>query len=156
MRASILFVLLIGATCCEALLGGRAKGMFKRAIGKRSVGQKTLVADFMAKDIVALQESSSLQDAAQLIVEKKIRGAPVVDESGKLVGVLSQCNVPPRSSLARGTGRADAVRSALACISQSIFCTRRPVGVRPGLAPVRGASASRRIPRAGTKSRRRP
>jgi CBS domain-containing protein len=45
--------------------------------------------DLMTPDVVKLREGMPLRDAAQLLVEKRIGGAPVVDKWGKCVGVLT-------------------------------------------------------------------
>ena len=67
-------------------------GTIRKALGvEQSAGQKACISDYMATNVVALEASSSLEEAAQVLVDKKIRGAPVVDGDGKLVGVLSQC-----------------------------------------------------------------
>jgi CBS domain-containing protein len=43
----------------------------------------------MSRDIVRLSASMSLREAAHLLVQGQIGGAPVVDEQGRCVGVLS-------------------------------------------------------------------
>ena len=47
------------------------------------------VGEVMRQDTTAIRESDSLEDAANLLEKKRHHGLPVVDERGKLVGVLS-------------------------------------------------------------------
>jgi CBS domain-containing protein len=45
--------------------------------------------ELMARDVVLLPEHISLRDAARLLRRARVSGAPVVDEQGRCVGVLS-------------------------------------------------------------------
>ncbi len=45
--------------------------------------------DLMTRDVVRLTEEMPLRDAARLMLENQIGGAPVVDRDGRCVGVLS-------------------------------------------------------------------
>ncbi|MBI5222679.1 MAG: CBS domain-containing protein [Candidatus Magasanikbacteria bacterium] len=49
-----------------------------------------LVKDVMYTDVVCLKTDMNFLEAAALFLKNKISGAPVLDESGKLVGVLSE------------------------------------------------------------------
>ena len=49
-----------------------------------------LVKDVMYTDIVCLKTSMNFLEAAALFLQNKISGAPVLDETGALVGVLSE------------------------------------------------------------------
>jgi CBS domain-containing protein len=49
--------------------------------------------DVMVRDVICVQKEMDLRDLAKLFVEKSITGAPVVDERGNLVGVISQRDV---------------------------------------------------------------
>lgn len=48
------------------------------------------VRDYMAANLVTLSPDMEILDAIHSLVEKRISGAPVVDEHGNLVGVLSE------------------------------------------------------------------
>ena len=70
----------------------------------RSVGEQTAV-QFMSRDIVTVSPDVRLRDAARRLAAAGIRGAPVVDEVGCCVGVLSvsdiarwAANLPPPSA----------------------------------------------------------
>jgi CBS domain-containing protein len=47
-------------------------------------------AQFMTESVVALQPQQSMWEVMQLLTERRISGAPVVDENHRLVGVLSE------------------------------------------------------------------
>jgi len=49
--------------------------------------------DIMATGIITVRPEMLIRDLAQLLVEKDISGAPVVDAAGRLVGVVSKTDV---------------------------------------------------------------
>lgn len=49
--------------------------------------------DIMTPDIVTLTPDLEIGQAAKCLLEKRINGAPVVDASGKLVGILCQSDL---------------------------------------------------------------
>jgi CBS domain-containing protein len=51
------------------------------------------VSDLMTKDVVTVTSATSLRDAAELLVEKRISGMPVVDEENAVIGVLSEADI---------------------------------------------------------------
>jgi CBS domain-containing protein len=69
-------------------------------------------AQFMTVDVVTLRPDTPVKVAAATLVERNIASAPVVDEAGRLVGMLSELDllahdVPPNplTRLARPTTR---------------------------------------------------
>jgi len=60
-----------------------------------------VVRDLMTTDVVTVEESTPLKEAALLLADRRISGVPVVDAAGKVVGVLSEADV-----LAQERGRA--------------------------------------------------
>lgn len=48
----------------------------------------TPVSELMTRDVVTLRPDQSVEDAADVLAEKQIGAAPVVDADGKLVGLL--------------------------------------------------------------------
>ncbi len=48
------------------------------------------VADYMARNLVTLAPDTEINRAMKLLLDRNISGAPVVDSSGQLVGVLSK------------------------------------------------------------------
>lgn len=51
------------------------------------------VKDIMTKEIVTVRPAMTIHQLAELLVEKNISGAPVVDEDGKLLGVVGEKGV---------------------------------------------------------------
>ena len=49
-----------------------------------------LVKDFMTRQVVTASPESSVLDAARLMLEHKISGLPVVNDGGRLVGIVSE------------------------------------------------------------------
>ncbi len=49
-----------------------------------------LVKDYMSRTLVTFKPETSVLDAVHTLVEHRIAGAPVVDDAGNLVGMLSE------------------------------------------------------------------
>lgn len=46
--------------------------------------------DIMAKDVVTLDKEMGVKEVAQLLLEKDIGGAPVVDDEGRVIGIVTE------------------------------------------------------------------
>jgi CBS domain-containing protein len=49
-----------------------------------------LVKDYMARTLVTFKPNTDVLDAVHVLVNKRIAGAPVVDDAGNLLGMLSE------------------------------------------------------------------
>lgn len=49
-----------------------------------------LAKDIMTKEVITVLEDATIQEVGKLFIEKNISGVPVVDEDGKLRGILSE------------------------------------------------------------------
>ncbi len=49
-----------------------------------------LVKDLMTKDVITVTPTMGIHDLAELFIGKDISGAPVVDEEGKVVGIVQE------------------------------------------------------------------
>ncbi len=49
-----------------------------------------LIKDIMTKNVITVSPEMEIHKLAELFVERNISGAPVVDESGKLLGVVKE------------------------------------------------------------------
>ena len=48
------------------------------------------VADYMASDLVSFAPGDDIIEAVRVLLARQLSGAPVVDQSGQMVGILSQ------------------------------------------------------------------
>ena len=48
------------------------------------------VADYMTRDLITVKPDDDIHAAARLLLDKHLSGAPVVDDHGRLVGMLSK------------------------------------------------------------------
>lgn len=51
------------------------------------------VADIMTRDPIAVTPNTTLKEAVQILADRRISGLPVIDDSGKLVGILSDTDL---------------------------------------------------------------
>ncbi|MEH2080922.1 MAG: CBS domain-containing protein [Nostoc sp.] len=51
------------------------------------------VADVMSRDPIVVREETLLNEAIQILAERHISGLPVVDDLGKLVGIISETDL---------------------------------------------------------------
>jgi CBS domain-containing protein len=51
------------------------------------------VADVMSRDPIVVRSETSLNEAIQILAERRISGLPVVDDAGKLVGIISETDL---------------------------------------------------------------
>ncbi|MBM9614196.1 CBS domain-containing protein [Desulfobulbus rhabdoformis] len=49
--------------------------------------------DIMTQDVITVNPQTSVRELAALLLEKKISGAPVVDEADKVVGVVTESDL---------------------------------------------------------------
>ncbi len=49
--------------------------------------------DVMIKDVITVSEKTPLKEVTKMFSERRITGAPVVNEAGELVGVLSETDI---------------------------------------------------------------
>jgi CBS domain-containing protein len=53
----------------------------------------TAVSEIASKDVVTVDPDQTIEEAARLMAEHQVRRLPVVEEDGRLVGVLAQADV---------------------------------------------------------------
>lgn len=46
--------------------------------------------DIMTKDVIAVTSDTTIEKLARLLIEHKISGTPVLDEDGKLIGIVTE------------------------------------------------------------------
>jgi CBS domain-containing protein len=62
------------------------------------------VKDAMTPNPVSVREDDDVDEAVQVMSQRQIRRLPVVDASGKLVGIISQADIATRAHQDRTTG----------------------------------------------------
>src|SRR6188474_534479 len=60
-------------------------------------------ADVMVTDVIALRPQDTVQTAAAVLLDKRISAAPVINDEGRLVGIVSEGDLMRRSEI--GTER---------------------------------------------------
>jgi len=71
-----------------------------RAIAEGKDGQTT-VREVASQDIVTIDPQQELDEALRLMAQHQVRRLPVVEEDGKLVGIVSQADVARHGDDAR-------------------------------------------------------
>ena len=51
------------------------------------------VKDIMTREVISVSPETEIANAAKILLEKRINGLPVIDASGRLVGVLCQSDL---------------------------------------------------------------
>ena len=67
------------------------KGHSKKEVGKTI--QNILVKDYMSRDVITFRKTDSIYSAMQELLKKQISGAPVINKSGKVVGIISETDM---------------------------------------------------------------
>jgi len=49
--------------------------------------------DIMSRDIITVTEESTIKELAKILTNNQISGVPVIDDSGKLVGVVTESDL---------------------------------------------------------------
>ena len=81
-----------------------------KVVGEARDAIRTQVYDVMTSTIFACRDDDDVISALLAMEEHQIRRVPVVDQSGRLVGIISEgdvsVRVPPQMRLVRGLGQA--------------------------------------------------
>ena len=81
------------------LEGGRLAGMVTdrdvtlRVVAAGRDPQSTTVGEIASRDLVTIDPEQPLGEAARLMATNQVRRLPVVEEDGRLVGILAQADV---------------------------------------------------------------
>lgn len=71
--------------------------------GDRNIEQATL-RDAMSASPVACRADDDVQKAVQLMAERQLRRMPVIDQSGRLLGIIAQADIATRVGSDKKTG----------------------------------------------------
>jgi CBS domain-containing protein len=90
--------------------GGRLVGMITdrdiaiRVVGGGKVPQSTTVGEIASRELVTVDPQQDLDEALRLMAQHQVRRLPVVEEDGRLVGIVAQADVA-REGDDRATGQ---------------------------------------------------
>jgi len=62
---------------------------------------KIMVQEIMTKDVLTIKPGEDVEKAARLLLERGVSGMPVVDDEGKVVGILSEGDLVSREKTVR-------------------------------------------------------
>jgi CBS domain-containing protein len=94
----------------------------------------------MTKDVAAVGPDAPLRDVASLLTVREISGAPVVDESGRVLGVVSESDVLRVSGGVERARRGFRLRRRFGRRTAGAEMTAPPVTVTPGLSVAEAAA----------------
>src|SRR5215475_12991491 len=77
---------------CSVEVVRLAERSVERPTEEEGVG-KIKVVDVMTKVVIAVRADTPLQEIARLLKEHRIGGAPVIDGEGKVIGIVSDCDL---------------------------------------------------------------
>ena len=85
--------------------------------------------DVMTRDVTCFREETTIAEAADALIAKRISGAPVVDKDGKLTGVVSEEDLIG----VYYEGHRDVAKTAIGSVSVlgSSLVTRKAITVKP-------------------------
>jgi len=46
--------------------------------------------DIMTSDVISVSTSTTVEEFARILVERRISGAPVIDDQGSLIGIVTE------------------------------------------------------------------
>ena len=64
----------------------------ERAIRSKKSNKTLLVSDIMRRDLVLFTKNQSIDEVMKKFIKYRISGGPVVDNTGKLIGVISEAD----------------------------------------------------------------
>ena len=91
--------------------GGRLTGMLTdrditiRVVAEGRDPQGTTAGEVGSRDLVTIDPEQSLGEAARLMASGQVRRLPVVEEDGRLVGILAQADVATEGGADEATGQ---------------------------------------------------
>ena len=99
--------------------------------------------DIMTSDVIAVSEETTVEALGRLFIEKGISGAPVVDDRGGLIGVITENDLISKNSrlhiptilrlfdafIPLGTSKLETENTKMAALTVGEACTRKVVTI---------------------------
>ncbi|MFN8497823.1 MAG: CBS domain-containing protein [Anaerolineae bacterium] len=98
-----------------------------------------LVRDWMTKDVMTIDSKTTLPEAHRIMKDRKIRRLPVVDQHGRLVGIITRGDVREASPSDATSLSIYEVHYLLAQLTVDSIMTKDPVSVTPDT-PIKDAA----------------
>jgi CBS domain-containing protein len=101
------------------------------------------VADVMTTAVAAVRETASFKEVARLLKERRVSGVPVVDDGGRVVGVVSEADLLAKAQYPRGqVARPFEGRRRRALRAKAGGSTARELASRPAVVVTSGATVA--------------
>jgi len=88
VRSAVAAAVLMAVGVSSAV--ARATASRNGARGNPMINKSVVVKDYMARTLVTFKPETDVLDAVHELVKRRIAGAPVVDDAGNLIGMLSE------------------------------------------------------------------
>jgi CBS domain-containing protein len=72
-----------------------------RLVAEGKSPEKTRVADIASRELVTIDPDQDVEEAMRLMAKHQVRRLPVVEEDGKLVGIVAQADIAKHVSAAQ-------------------------------------------------------
>jgi CBS domain-containing protein len=72
-----------------------------RLVAEGKSPEKTRVADIASRELVTIDPDQDVEEAMRLMAKHQVRRLPVVEEDGKLVGIVAQADIAKHGSAAQ-------------------------------------------------------
>lgn len=95
---------------CRHPLAAVARAALREPAGARAILDRTPVAEVMTGDVLAVRPDVSVETLTGLLLERRIGGAPVVDEHGRPIGIVTGTDLITDRYLAGDTAEDAGVR----------------------------------------------
>ncbi len=69
------------------------KDLISKIVARDKIPSRVLIKDVMTSPVITIKPNTSLREAADIMIKKGIRRLPVVDDSGELVGIITDNDI---------------------------------------------------------------
>ena len=69
------------------------RDILEKVVSRNKVPSKVMLEDIMSSPLITIKPTTSLRNAAEIMRRRRIRRLPVVDDTGKLVGIITDNDI---------------------------------------------------------------
>lgn len=80
---------------------------------KERLASKIPVGDVMTKNVITVKKDADIHEVSRLLAENKISGLPVVDDDGRIIGIITEADVLSMTGMRHGHTFKDIIRHIL-------------------------------------------